>query len=395
MQQVERHIRYEDAKLTDLCFKSARLYNFVTYHYRQSIFGKQAYFSEFEMSKLCTEFNQEDYRALPAQTAQQVIKQVFTNFKSFFEAKKTYDKSKAGFSGKPKLPKYKDKSGLNIAVFTNQQVKVKGGYIHFPKMTGIAPLKTKVDNLAQVRIIPQATCFVIEVVYEKKETDSGLEKDNVLSIDLGLNNLIATSNNVGLAPFIINGKILKSFNHWYNKSKAKLMAYVGGNGASKRLCNLNNYRNNYIHDKMHKASRFIIDYCIENNIGTIVIGRNKGWKNSINLGKKTNQKFVELPHLKLIEQIAYKGKLVGIKVVETEEAYTSKCDHLALENMSKQEAYLGKRKKRGLFQSSVGKLLNADTNGSIGIARKVFGNSIVSSITNSGFVYNPYSINII
>lgn len=393
MQQVERHIRFEDSKLTEICFKSARLLNFVTYHYRQAIFGKQEYFSEFEMSKLCGDFNQEDYRALPAQTGQQVIKQVFKNFKSYFEAKKAFEKASTGFTGKPKLPKYKDKDGLNLVVFTNQQVKLKNGFIYFPKVTGISPLKTSVNNIAQVRIVPEATCFAIEVVYEKEIQNLGLNESNILSIDLGLSNLAATSNTVGLAPFIINGRPLKSFNHWYNKKKAKLMSYIGDKGTSKRLERLTHYRNNFVADKMHKASRFIIDYCIENNIGTIVIGRNKGWKNSINIGKKNNQKFVELPHLKLIQQVTYKGQLVKINVVETEESYTSKCDHLALEPMKNQKLYLGNRKKRGLFQSSVGKLLNADTNGAIGICLKKYP-AILNEIVGSGLVFRPYSINI-
>lgn len=218
----------------------------------------------------------------------------------------------------------------------------------------IPPIKTNIgDNkLCQVRVIPQATCYVVEVIYEKKEQDLNLNKDNVLSIDLGLNNLCTCISNVGIKPFIVNGKIIKSFNQWYNKRKARLMSYIGDKGTSR-------------------------------------------WKNRISLGKKTNQKFVEIPFSKLIDKISYKCKLVGISFQVNEESYTSKVDHLAFEKLCKHDVYLGKRKKRGLFQSSIGKLINADINGAIGIGRKVFGDSYISGIIDSGLAFNPVRVNIL
>lgn len=164
---------------------------------------------------------------------------------------------------------------------------------------------------------------------------------------------------------------------------------------SKRLRRLNNYRNFWIEDKIHKVSRFIVNICIENNIGNLVVGLNKGWKNGVNLGKRINQKFVEIPFSKLVEKISYKCKLVGIDFQVHEESYTSKVDHLAFEKLGKHDVYLGKRKKRGLFQSSIGKLLNADINGAIGIGRKVFGDSYISGIIDSGLAFNPVRVNIL
>ena len=188
---------------------------------------------------------------------------------------------------------------------------------------------------------------------------------------------------------------MKSFNQWYNKFRAKLMNFVGDKGTSKRLKRSNNKRNFWIEDKIHKVSRWIINFCKKNNIGTIVIGLNMGWKQEINLGKKTNQKFVEIPFSRLIDKITYKGKLIGIDVQTVEESYTSKVDHLAFEPLEKRNVYSGKRIKRGLFQSSVNKLINADVNGAIGIGRKVFGDSCVSGIINSGLAFNPIRINIL
>lgn len=148
-------------------------------------------------------------------------------------------------------------------------------------------------------------------------------------------------------------------------------------------------------DKMHKISKFIIDFCKKNDVGTIVIGLNKNWKQNINLGKKNNQKFVDIPFSNLVDKISYKAKLVGIDVKITEESYTSKVDHLAFETLEKHDIYLGNRKKRGLFQSSVNQLINADINGSIGIARKVFGDSAVRQIIGSGLAFNPIRVNIL
>lgn len=396
MQLVERHIKIKDTAIQNMCFRTARLYNFCNYYKRMSCFGDVEKFGEYEMSKLLAEFDQDDYRALPIQTSQQTIKLLFKNWKSYFASVKDWAKHPAKYKGKPRIPKYLDKKGYAVCSFTNQQVKLKGGFIHFPKQTGISPLKTKVDNIAQVRLVPQATCFVIEVVYEIKTTKhEKLNEENFLSIDLGLNNFATSINNVGKAPFIINGRVLKSVNQMFNKTKAKFMSYVGDKGTSNRIKKLTHYRNNFIEDKIHKVSRFIVDYCIENNIGTIVIGHNKGWKDEINIGRKNNQKFVNIPHSKLIDKISYKAELAGIRVKVPEESYTSKIDHLALEPLMKQENYLGKRKKRGLFQSSIGKLINADVNGAIGITRKVFGDSVLKQIIDSGLAFNPIKLNLV
>ncbi len=184
--------------------------------------------------------------------------------------------------------------------------------------------------------------------------------------------LVLTSfNNIGENPFIINGKIIKSINHYYNKKKAKLMSYIGDKGVSNRINRLSHKRECKINDYLYKSSREIINYCIKYKISTIIIGDNKNWKQNINIGKRNNQNFVSVPFSKLIQMISYKAEEVGIRVKTTEESYTSKIDHLANEEMKKQEKYLGRRVKRGLFRSSLDIILNADVNGAIGIMRKV------------------------
>lgn len=395
MRLVERHI-VKDNRFEDICLKSGLLYNYVLFNVRQGIFSGD-YINEYEFStKLCKE-NQVDFRNLPSVVSQQVVAQVFSVTKSWIRSKKEYEKNPSKFLSRPKLPKYKRGKKQNMVVFTTSACRLKSdGYIHFIKNI-IPPIKTKIgDNkLCQVRVIPQATCYVVEVIYEKKEQDLNLNKDNVLSIDLGLNNLCTCISNVGISPFIVNGKVIKSFNQWYNKKKARLMSLIGDKGTSRRINKMTCYRNCWISDKIHKISRYIIDICRSNNIGTIVIGQNRGWKQEINLGKRINQKFVEIPFSDLINKISYKAKLIGINLITHEESYTSKIDHMAFEPLKKQDAYLGKRKRRGLFQSSIGKLINADINGAIGIGRKVFGDSYVSRIIDSGLAFNPIRINIL
>ena len=394
MRLVERHI-IKDNRFEDICLKSGLLYNYTLYLVRQGIFSGN-YLKEYELStRLCRE-NQFDFRNLPCNVSQQVVKQVFQNINAWIKAKKDYEKNPSKYRGKPKLPGYKKEKKQNMLVFTTSACRIKDGYIYFVKNI-VKPIKTNIEGnkLCQVRIMPQATCYVVEVIYEKEEVDLKLNKSNVLSIDLGLSNLCTCISNVDEKPFIINGKVIKSFNQWYNKKKAKLMSFIGDKGISKRLRWLNNRRNLWIKDKIHKISRHIVDYCVKHDIGNIVIGLNKEWKQNIDLGKKTNQKFVEIPFSKLIDKITYKAKLVGINVQTTEESYTSKVDHLAFEPLKKHDIYLGKRKKRGLFQSSTNKLLNADVNGAIGIGRKVFGDSYVSKIIGSGFAFNPIRVNIL
>lgn len=395
MRLVDRHI-IKDNRFEDICLKSGLLYNYVLYLVRQGIFNKE-YLKEYDLSTKLGRENQFDFRQLPASVSQQVVGQVFKSVNSWIKLKSDFDRNPDKYNNhRPHLPKYKEGKKQNMVVFTTFSCRVKDdGYIHFVKNV-IEPIKTNVkkDELKQVRIVPQATCYVVEVIYERKETDLNLDKDNFLSIDLGLNNLCSCISNVGIKPFIINGKVIKSLNRWYNKKKARLMSYVGDNGTSRRIRRISLYRNCWIDDKMHKISKYIVNFCVSNNIGRIIIGLNKEWKQEINIGRRNNQHFVSIPHSKLIDKIMYKAKLLGIEVVTHEESYTSKIDHLAFEEMKYQDNYLGKRKRRGLFQSSIGKLINADINGAIGIARKVVGDSCINTIVSSGFAFNPIRLNI-
>jgi len=170
---------------------------------------------EYKLSKELSKMNQVDFRALPIQTSQQIIKQLYKNWKSYFKAVKVYYVNSEKFNGKPKIPRYKKKQGRNIVIFTNQEAKLKDNFIYFPKKVKLEPLKTKVDNIQHVRIIPQASCYIIEVVYKKEtEINENLDENLYLSVDLGINNLITAVDNTGRQPFIVNGKTLKSINQY-------------------------------------------------------------------------------------------------------------------------------------------------------------------------------------
>ncbi|MCC3453689.1 transposase, partial [Microcoleus sp. PH2017_08_TRC_O_A] len=298
------------------------------------------------------------------------------NWKSFFEAVKAYKNEPTKFSGRPKLPKYKDKvKGRNILVYTIQAISSKQLKKGIIKLSGTnISIKTLVnpEQICQIRLVPKCDSYVIEVIYnadtEPESTVDENPKELVASIDLGLNNLVAlTSNQPGFVPLLINGRQ-----------------------------KVDNY--------LHHASRQIVNLLASQKIGTLVIGKNVQWKNEINLGKKTNQNFVSIPHARLIEMLKYKAELMGIKVIEQEESYTSKSNFLNLDpipvygNIGAQDAkFSGKRIKRGLYKTSDGRLINADVNGSYNILRKAipnaFGDGIESCVAQPRRV-NPLEVKV-
>ncbi len=273
----------------EICFAAKNLYNFANYTVRQEFIKSGRWIRYRELDKMLKDH--ESYKNLPAQTSQQVLRLLDKNWKSFFKAMKEWGKDKSKFLGRPKLPKYKKKDGRAISIFTNQQCKIKNGYLTFPKTE--LKLKTRItDKLKEVRIIPKGSIYVVEIVYEKEIAKVKRPPKRIAGIDLGLNNFVTLVNNIGIKPIVINGKVIKSINQYYNKKKAQLMSYVGNRGSSKRIEKLTLKRNNKIKDFMHKASRFIVNWCKQHEIDTLVVGYNPNWKQEIELGKVNNQNFV-------------------------------------------------------------------------------------------------------
>jgi len=366
-------------ELSKLCHLTKNLYNLANWYVRQDFFNISNILSFYDLDFILKQ--KEAYRNLPSQTSQQILKYVARNWKSYFKALGSYRRDFKKFKKKPKIPRYKKKNGESIAIFTNQQCNIKNGYVHFPKRVNITPIKTRITKrLKEVRIIPLGVKYKIEIVYEKEEKDLGLDKRHILSIDLGLNNLITAVNNNECKPFIIKGGMIKSINQYYNKQLAyyrRIENKKGNFADTKRIQKLHLIRNNKLTTLFHRISKNIIDYCIQMNIGTIVIGYNHGWKQKINIGKRNNQKFVQIPFLKLITQIEYKAQLIGMHVLTVNENHTSKCSFLDNEPIRKHNKYAGKRVSRGLFKTSKGILLNADVNGAYNIMKKAFPNTIL------------------
>lgn len=395
--RTERHIidknniNYKNC--IEICHLSKNLYNYVNYILRQSFFNTGSIPGEYEINKLLAKENQPDFRALPSNVSQLTVNLVFKAWKSFFMALKSYKKDKSKFKSNPKLPKYKSKNGLYICAFTYNSAKLKDNKIKFVKNI-LKPIKTKVSRLKQVRVVPNSSCFIVEIVYEKDVNETLKTSGSIASIDLGLNNFITCIDNLGNIPLIINGKGLKSYNQLFNKKKAKLQSLLPlKRYSSNKIRQLEFNRYKFVSNFMHQVSKMLLNILLERKIETLIIGYNKEWKQNINLGKKVNQSFVQIPYTSFLQKISYKCEEYGIKVILTEESYTSKIDHLANEPLTKRDSYLGKRIYRGLFKSSVGKILNADVNGALGIMRKVFPEKVLELIRDSGVVYTPVIIN--
>lgn len=296
----------------------------------------------------------------------------------------------------------KKQNSKNIIVFNCSTLSKTNSSFKIPKTKIVIDNIKHLNNATQIRIIPKANYFVLEVIYEAKEKDIQSDNNRYLSIDMGVNNLAACSSNV-INSFLINGRPIKSINQYYNKTNAKLksnLELVNKAKTSKKLRQLGLKRLNKLKWYIHNTSKFIIDKCIENEINTIVIGKNNGWKQEINIGKQNNQTFVSIPFSLLAEQIKYKGRLQGINVVEQEESYTSKVsffDNDFIPVYGKTDAKLnpsGKRIERGLYQTKENHYINADINGSLNILRKylnVASNSIIGE-RSRGLVVNPYIV---
>jgi putative transposase len=365
-------------ELSKLCHLAKNLYNLANWYVRQDFFNLNNLLTYYDLDFILK--TKQAYQSLPSQTAQQILKYVTRNWKSYFKGLKEFRVDFRKFKKKPKIPRYKKKNGESIAIFTNQQCKIKNGSLCFPRKVNLNLVKTRItERLKEIRIIPLGVKYKIEIVYEKEEGNLGLDKDHILSIDLGLNNLITAVNNNGCRPFIIKGGMIKSINQYYNKQLAYYRSIENKKGNIKdtrRIQNLYLTRNNKLTTLFHRISKNIVDFCTLHNIGTIVIGYNHGWKQKINIGKKNNQKFVQISFLKLVKQIEYKARLKGIHVLTVNEHYTSKCSFLDNEPIKKHAKYVGKRISRGLFKTSKGILLNADVNGAYNIMRKAFPNAI-------------------
>ncbi len=333
-----------------------------------------------------------DYMILPAHTRENVLKHVVHDISAYFDALKAYKKNTSSFTGKPQLPHYKHKHGVSTFTMSNQECVVKtnskGNYqCKLPTTKIVVPLGKKIPGrLIEVHVTPTNGNYQMSFVFDdgneapicKKETS------RIASIDIGVDNLMAITNNVNEPSLLIKGLPIKSVNQMYNKAIASIVSNHTLSTkqkfeATKKFNSVTLNRNNRIKDYLFKTVKYFMTWCVDNRIDTIVIGKNNLWKQESNIGKRNNQTFVQMPFVQLINMIKYSSERLGIKVIEQEESYTSKASYLDKDDIPvyKQESeskyqFSGKRIKRGLYQSKDGRCINADLNGSANIMRKAF-----------------------
>ena len=354
-----------------LTFLAKNLYNATLYYQRDSFFKKD-FKNFYDVSKVFTHSNQKDYRALPAKVSKGVQMLVDKAFKSYFSL--VNKKQSNDYSRSVRIPGYLNKtSGRCVVPYMRDSLSLKNeGFVRFSKTDIVIKTKVSKENIKAARIVPKGNHFVIEILYKVTKKPSKSDKPNrVAFIDSGLNNLLTVTSNC-FNPLIFNGKPLKSINQLSNKNIAELKSKLSRQGlrTSSLLQSVYNKRSRRLTDLLHKITTQLVNQLDSYNIDTVIFGHNVGQKQDINLGRVINQNFVQIPFTQLMHLLKYKCELRGIRFIETEESYTSKCSFLDEESICKHSSYQGKRVKRGLFQTSTGKLINADVNGSLNIGRK-------------------------
>ena len=402
-QQVKQLSKKDYRNLKYLSHIAKNLTNEAIYNIRQYYFNEKKYLNYQKNYSLLK--NSPNYKLLNSNMAQQVLKEVDGSFKSFFSLIKLAEKGKYNFKD-IKLPNYLDKKGFTTLIIGFVRLNENKLTIPYSNLFSKEHKKIEINippilvdkKIKEIRIIPKlnARFFEIQYTYEVKEIQRELNKNNALAIDLGINNLTTCVTNNGKS-FIIDGRKLKSINQYYNKINAKLQSIKDKQGIMRKTTlrqkKLARKRNNRVNDYMNKTARKIINYCLNNDIGNIVLGYNNDFQRNSNVGSINNQNFVNIPYSKLRDKLEYLSKLYGIEFKLQEESYTSIAsffdrDEILIYNKDNSQEYIfsGKRIKRGLYQTSVGKLINADCNGALNILRK-------SKVVDLSILYNRGELN--
>ena len=398
--------------IAEMCRYANNLYNVGLYNIRQYYFQEKQFLTYESNYHACKE--NENYALLQAGIAQQILRVVDRSFKSFFNLVKKANNGEYRFQD-IKIPHYRKKGGMFVLVLQKNAISIRNGNLKLPMSYAFKhqheglkveiPFPNRIDpiTIKEVRILPcdfSGRYFKIQYVYTVQAEPKSLNEDNALGIDIGVDNL-ATCVPTNGTPFILNGRGIKSINHRWNKERARLQSIADKQGIkggkTKRIYRITEKRNNQVKDAIRKAARYIVDYCILNDIGTIIVGYNKDFKRSVNIGRANNQTFTNIPFGDLRSTIKNLCERYEIQYIEQEESYTSKSSFLyndVLPEYNPEQPYKGKfsgkRIYRGLYQSANGTKINADVNGAANILRKA--NRFDSSILCQGFLANPQRI---
>jgi len=370
---------------------------------KQSLKKHNNFFNYYELNTL---LNQEEcYRVLPAHTAQHTLKLLCRNWKAFFQAKKEWMNHPEKFFAQPKPPSYKPKDGESVAILTNQQARIKNGWLVLPKKVGFY-YKTRLTastRLKEVRIVPRKVGYTLELVYEKYLPKQRKKNTRTGAIDLGSINLVTFVDNLGNQPIVIkdHGKGIKSIIQYFMKLQTKLrLQYVQQQKNQLKQHKLvygqtyyklkERYRRK-LKNALHHLTKYLVDLWVKRGLHEVVIGYNPQWKQQVNLGKKVTQMFVTIPFLKIINQLKYKSEEQRIQIVLIPEDYTSKSSFLDNEFPQKRSSYAGRRSSRGLFTSAQRHKINADVNAAYNILIKSDPKAIPKCTVNGvgGYVMYP------
>lgn len=376
--------------LREMCRYSNNLYNVALYNIRQHYFNTKQFLTYESNYHECK--TNENYALLQAGVSQQIMKVVDRSFKSFFNLIKKCKLGDYRYHD-VNIPHYRPKGGMFNLIMSTNAFSIKNGCLYVSMSRTFRASHENVKEIAipfparlsdkvikEVRILPcnNGRYFKIQYVYEVEQESANLDRDNILSIDLGVDNLATCVSTVG-TPFIVDGRKLKSINHQWNKEIARLRSISMKQGlkTTAHIQRITTKRNNQVSDAIKKSARYIVNYCINNNIGTLVVGYNADFKRNSNLGRTNNQNFVQIPLGNLRQQLEFLCWKYNIEYIEQEESYTSKSSFLDKDVLPEYKAeqpyegtFSGKRIKRGLYQSKNGTILNADVNGSANILRK-------------------------
>ena len=369
-----------------ICRESNNIYNCSVYYARQIWFKTRRIVNR---SELCKEMKRnKHFSAMYVSASQQVCNGVAESFKSFQKLDKLYKAGK--LNDKPNPPKYRRSGGMFTVSYPKRWLKLVDNKLRFPlgrqvkAWFGLSefyvefPSNLDWESIKEVRILPRNGQFYVEFIYKIESKDVNVDSIKLLGIDHGIDNWLTCVDTLGNG-FIIDGKHIKSLNQWYNKRVSSLKEGYGKDYWTKQLANRSEKRNRQMRDGVNKAARLVIDHCLKNEIGTVVFGWNKGQKNGLNIGKRNNQKFIQIPTARLKNRISKMCDLYGITFVETEESYTSKASSLDNDSLpifgEKPACWKpsGKRVKRGLYRTASNLYVNADCNGALNIIRKVAG----------------------
>lgn len=388
VKQQVKHLSKEEYKtIKELCHIAKNLTNEAIYNVRQYYFT-EGKFLKYEKNYALLK-SSENYKLLNSNMAQQILKEVDGSFKSFFGLLKLTKQGKYAFKD-CKLPYYLPKDGYTTLVIGF--VRLNGNKLLLPFSNSFKKTHKSIEitippvlldkKVKEIRILPKANArfFEIQYIYEAECIQRNLNKQNALALDLGVNNLVTAVSNTGRS-FIIDGRRLKSINQWFNKENARLQSIKDKQHFGKKVTNrqkaIARARNNKVNDYMNKAACKVIDYCITNEIGTLVVGYNVTFQRNSRIGKQNNQNFVNIPYGRLRDKLLYLCELNGIVYIEQEESYTSKASFWDKDNIPvynndnpKEYQFSGMRVHRGLYKTANGITFNADVNGALNIMRK-------------------------